>query len=293
MPWLKHSASMPDVRIATRGSDLALAQTRWVAERLETSWPGLTTEIVEISTTGDIDRTSPVAALTEMGAFVRSVQHAVLDGRADLAVHSCKDLPVAGPEGLGQWYPQRAEPWDVLCGATLDGLGDGARVGTGSPRRTAQLEAMRPDLRVVPIRGNVGTRLSLIGSEVDAVVLAEAGLQRLGLADAIDHRFGLDEMVPAPAQAAICVEAMEGSEAARLVGLIDDAGVRREIEAERLLLAETGAGCRSALGGLAEVARGGFRMTSFVRDDAGARRAVVEADSSTALVEAMRAELRL
>lgn len=293
MPWLKHSASMPDVRIATRGSDLALAQTRWVAERLETSWPGLTTEIVEISTTGDIDRTSPVAALTEMGAFVRSVQHAVLEGRADLAVHSCKDLPVAGPEGLGQWYPQRAEPWDVLCGATLDGLGDGARVGTGSPRRTAQLEAMRPDLRVVPIRGNVGTRLSLIGSEVDAVVLAEAGLRRLGLADAIDHRFGLDEMVPAPAQAAICVEAMEGSEAARLVGLIDDAGVRREIEAERLLLAETGAGCRSALGGLAEVARGGFRMTSFVRDDAGARRAVVEADSSTALVEAMRAELRL
>lgn len=293
MPWLKHSASMPDVRIATRGSDLALAQTRWVAERLETSWPGLTTEIVEISTTGDIDRTSPVAALTEMGAFVRSVQHAVLDGRADLAVHSCKDLPVAGPEGLGQWYPQRAEPWDVLCGATLDGLGDGARVGTGSPRRTAQLEAMRPDLRVVPIRGNVGTRLSLIGSGVDAVVLAEAGLRRLGLADAIDHRFGLDEMVPAPAQAAICVEAMEGSEAARLVGLIDDAGVRREIEAERLLLAETGAGCRSALGGLAEVARGGFRMTSFVRDDAGARRAVVEADSSAALVEAMRAELRL
>ncbi len=293
MPWLKHSASMPDVRIATRGSDLALAQTRWVAERLETSWPGLTTEIVEISTTGDIDRTSPVAALTEMGAFVRSVQHAVLDGRADLAVHSCKDLPVSGPEGLGQWYPQRVEPWDVLCGATLDGLGDGARVGTGSPRRTAQLEAMRPDLRVVPIRGNVGTRLSLIGSGVDAVVLAEAGLRRLGLADAIDHRFGLDEMVPAPAQAAICVEAMEGSEAARLVGLIDDAGVRREIEAERLLLAETGAGCRSALGGLAEVARGGFRMTSFVRDDAGARRAVVEADSSAALVEAMRAELRL
>ncbi len=293
MPWLKHSASMPDVRIATRGSDLALAQTRWVAKRLETSWPGLTTEIVEISTTGDIDRTSPVAALTEMGAFVRSVQRAVLEGRADLAVHSCKDLPVAGPEGLGQWYPQRAEPWDVLCGATLDGLGDGARVGTGSPRRTAQLEAMRPDLRVVPIRGNVGTRLSLIGSEVDAVVLAEAGLRRLGLADVIDHRFGLDEMVPAPAQAALCVEAMEGSEAARLAGLIDDAGVRREIEAERLLLAETGAGCRSALGGLAEVARGGLRMTSFVRDDAGARRAVVEADSSTALVEAMRAELRL
>ncbi len=284
---------MPEIRIATRGSDLALAQSQWVAGRLRASHPDLAVEIIEISTTGDIDRTSPVAALTEMGAFVRSVQHAVLEGRADIAVHSCKDLPTLGPEGLAQWYPDRAEPWDVLCGATLDALPIAATVGTGSPRRTAQLGALRPDLEVVPIRGNVGTRLSKVGTDVDAVVLAEAGLRRLGLADAIDHRFGLDEMVPAPAQAALCVEAMEGSEAAGLVDAIDDALVRVEVEAERLLLAETGAGCRSALGGLAEATGSGLRMTSFVHDDAGPRRAVVEARSATALVEKMRSELQL
>lgn len=293
MPWPKPSDSMPDVRIATRGSDLALAQSRWVAEHLEASQPGLVTEIIEISTTGDIDRTSPVAALTEMGAFVRSVQYAVLDGRADVAVHSCKDLPVAGPAGLDQWYPQRAEPWDVLCGSTFAELADGATVGTGSPRRAAQLQMLRPDLRVLPIRGNVGTRLAKVGGEVDAVVLAEAGLQRLGLAEAIDHRFGLDEMIPAPAQAALCVEAMEGSDAAMLVDRIDDDQVRLEVEAERLLLAETGAGCRSALGGLAEMTSNGLRMTAFVHDDAGPRRAVVEAESASRLVESMRSELRL
>ena len=284
---------MPEIRLATRGSDLALAQSRWVATQLEAAHPGLTVDIVEISTTGDIDRTSPVAALTEMGAFVRSVQYAVLDGRADLAVHSCKDLPVLGPEGLVQWYPQRAEPWDVLCGSTLADLPEGASVGTGSPRRTAQLLLLRPDLEVVPIRGNVGTRLSKIGTEVDAVVLAEAGLRRLGMAEAIAQRLGLDEMVPAPAQAALCVEAIEGSEAARLVDVIDDAGVRIEIEAERLLLAETGAGCRSALGGLAEATGDGLRMTAFVHDEAGPRRAVVEAHSAVALAGEMRSELRL
>lgn len=284
---------MPEIRIATRGSALALVQSRWVAARLEASHPGLTVSIVEIFTSGDIDRTSPVAALSEMGAFVRSVQHAVLDGRADVAVHSCKDLPVLGPEELAQWYPQRAEPWDVLCGFTLGDLPDGARVGTGSPRRTAQLQVLRSDLDVVPIRGNVGTRLSKVGTEVDAVVLAEAGLRRLGLEDEIDHRFSLDEMIPAPAQAALCVEAIEGSEAAELVASIDDSAVRRAIEAERLLLAETGAGCRSALGGLAELITGGLRMTSFVLDDAGPRRAVVEAESAAVVVSKMRSELRL
>lgn len=284
---------MPEIRLATRGSDLALAQARWVARQLEAAHPGLAVHIVEISTTGDIDRTSPVAALTEMGAFVRSVQYAVLDGRAEAAVHSCKDLPVVGPDGLAQWYPQRVEPWDVLCGATLEDLPEGARVGTGSPRRTAQLHVLRPDLEVVPIRGNVGTRLSKVGTEVDAVVLAEAGLRRLGMQEAIDHRLGLDEMVPAPAQAALCVEAIEGSESARLIDAIDDTRVRIEIEAERLLLAETGAGCRSALGGLAEATRDGLRMTAFVHDDAGPRRAVVEGHSATALVAEMRSELRL
>ena len=284
---------MPDVRIATRGSRLAVAQARWVASKLSAAIPGLEVDLVRIETVGDTDQTSPVTALTEMGAFVRSVQRAVLDRRADVAVHSCKDLPVSGPDGLDQWYPQRAEVWDVLCGSTLEGLGNGATVGTGSPRRSAQLALLRPDLDIVPIRGNVPTRLAKVGQEVDAVVLAEAGLRRLDLADVIDQRFGLDEMVPAPAQAALCVEAISGSDVAQLLDSIDDADVRSVVEAERLLLAETGAGCRSALGGLAESTDAGMKMTAFVHDHDGPRRTAAEAESAGDLVAAVRRGLGL
>lgn len=282
---------MTELRIATRRSDLALAQARFVAGQLESR--GASVSLVEISTTGDIDRTSPVAALTEMGAFVRAVQQAVLDGRADMAVHSCKDLPVAGPDGLRQWYPHREEPWDVLCGTTLEALRPGARIGTGSPRRASQMAILRPDVEIVPIRGNVETRLGKIGGDVDAVVLAEAGLVRVGLTAAISHRFSLDEMVPAPAQAALCVEALEGSEAAGLLDAIDDPGARAVVEAERLLLSETGAGCRSALGALATREGEGYSMTGFVDDDAGPRRGAVGADTPERLVSAMIAALSL
>lgn len=282
---------MTELRIATRRSDLALAQARFVAGLLESR--GASVSLVEISTTGDIDRTSPVAALTEMGAFVRAVQQAVLDGRADLAVHSCKDLPVAGPDGLRQWYPQREDPWDALCGATPASLVPGARIGTGSPRRASQMAILRPDVEIVPIRGNVETRLGKIGADVDAVILAEAGLARVGLAEAITHRFALDEMVPAPAQAALCVEALEGSEAVGLLHAIDDPGARVVVEAERLLLSETGAGCRSALGALATRDGERYAMTGFVDDDDGPRRGAVSAETPELLVSAMIAALSL
>ena len=270
-----------------------MTQAQWVAERIVESSPGLEIELVPITTTGDMDRTSPVTALTEMGAFVRSVQAAVLDGRADLAVHSCKDLPVDGPEQLAQWYPIREAPWDVMCGAAIHELAGGSRVGTGSPRRAAQLALIRPDLDVVPIRGNVPTRLAKIGTEVDAVVLAEAGLLRLGLEDSISQRFSIDEMVPAPAQAALCVEGPDDRELTHLLDAIDDTPTRSAVEAERQLLAETGAGCRSALGALVTLDEEAASMTAFVEDAAGPRRATVHGVEPRSLAPAMRKELGL
>lgn len=284
---------MAEVRIATRRSRLAMAQARWVADRLIGTDPDLEVEFVPVSTSGDVDRTTPVTALTQLGAFVRAVQDAVLDGDADVAVHSCKDLPVAGPPGLVAVYPQREVPWDVLCGADLAELAAGARVGTGSPRRKAQLLALRPDLVVDDIRGNVDTRLRKVADgQYDAVVLAEAGLVRLGAGDAIEHRFSVDEMVPAPAQAALAVEAMAGSAAAELIGAIDDPATRREVEAERGVLAKTGAGCRAALGVLA-ASSPSFGLTGFVEDDHGPRRAAVADEDATAAVELLIEELGL
>lgn len=287
---------MSELRIATRSSPLALAQSRWVAERLEAVHEGLRVSLVHVTTSGDADRVSPVAALTEMGAFVRAVQVAVLQGHADVAVHSCKDLPVSGPPELVAVFPERERPWDVLCGSTFDGLPLGARIGTGSPRRTAQLLALRPDLVVSEIRGNVETRLSAVRSgTVDAVVLAEAGLARLGLREAIDHTFEVSEMVPAPAQAALALEARQGSAALEMVRALDHSPTRVCVEAERALLAITGAGCRSALGALAQVELSTMGMYGFIQDEneGGPRRAWVSATEPLALAESMRTALGL
>lgn len=282
------------VRLATRRSPLARAQAELVAGLLRAAHPGLETVLVEVTTAGDRDRTSPVTSLTETGAFVRAVQEAVLDGDADVAVHSCKDLPVEGPAELVAVYPSRESPWDVLCGAPLEALGEGALVGTGSPRRAAQLLRMRPDLEVVGVRGNVGTRLGKVESgELAAVVLAEAGLRRLGLEGAVSYRFTLDEMVPAPAQAALCVETVVESAAALLVAPLDDEPTRRAVETERLLLAETGAGCRSALGALAVEIGGRILLTAFVADSHGSRRGVAEAEEPSEAVDLVREEIGL
>ncbi|MEX1004567.1 MAG: hydroxymethylbilane synthase [Acidimicrobiia bacterium] len=275
---------MKPVRIATRASKLALAQARWVADRLTHVHEGLAVTLVEVTTTGDADRTSPVTTLTEVGAFVRSVQMAVLGDRADIAVHSCKDLPVQGPDGLTAFFPEREAQWDVLCGSTLDALPDGARVGTGSPRRAAQLSLLRPDLVIEGIRGNIDTRLAKVDAgEYAAIVLAEAGLLRTGMDDRIAHRFSVDQMVPAPGQGALAVEVVAGSRAADLMSALDHPQTRTAVEAERGLLARTGAGCRSALGAITLQENAGHTMYGFVEDDRGSRRAQVRhADASEA-----------
>lgn len=282
------------LRIATRRSRLARSQADQVAALLRRHHPGLETELVEVTTSGDADRATPVVSLTETGAFVRAVQEAVLDGRADLAVHSCKDLPVGGPAELIGFYPTREAPWDVICGMSLDELPAGSLVGTGSPRRAAQLLRLRSDLEIVAIRGNVDTRLGKVASgELGAVVLAEAGLRRLGRHDEIAQRFSLAEMVPAPAQAVLCLEAVVDSAGARAAAALDDDTTRRAVETERLLLAETGAGCRSALGALATVVGHRITLTAFVADDHGPRRGVGVAEEPAAAVQAVRAEVGL
>ena len=266
--------TMTELRLATRASPLALAQSQWVAERLQAIFDDLRVSLVEVTTTGDADRESPVASLTEMGAFVRGVQAAVLDGSADAAVHSCKDLPTQGPDGLIAIFPERELPWDVLCGARLDDLPQGARIGTGSPRRAAQLRQLRSDLSIVEIRGNVETRLRAVEhGSVDAVVLAASGLRRLGIDYQPSQQFGIDEMVPAPAQAALAIEVRADSPAADIVRGLDHGPTRVCVEAERALLSATGAGCRSALGALAQVEMSLVRIDGFVEDELGPRRA--------------------
>ena len=269
-----------------------MAQAAWVSDRLAQEHPEIAVVIVPITTTGDTDRVSPLSSLTEVGAFVRAVQQALLDGRADLAVHSLKDLPVQGPPELTMIYPPREDPADVLCGFSLSDLPARGRVGTSSPRRAAQLKLLRGDLEVVDIRGNVDTRLDRVESgDFDAIVLAAAGLKRLGLGRHISQRLSLDEMVPAPGQAALAVEARQGSHAWELASVLDHRPTREAVEIERRLLELTAAGCRSALGAWARAANGTLTMTAFVEDERGPRRATGQDSDPLALVAGMREEL--
>lgn len=285
---------MSDLRIASRRSPLALAQAGQVAEALTKAHPDLTVSILGVTTSGDRDHRSPVTSLSEVGAFVRAVQQALLDGEADLAVHSCKDIPLEGPEGLATYYPFRDQPWDALCGHDLGSLPPEARVGTGSPRRSAQLNRLRGDVEVADIRGNVDTRLAKVRSgRYDAVVLAAAGLARLGRQAEIGHVFTLSEMVPAPGQGALAVEARTGTEAAELARSIEDDDTRLAVEAERALLAGAGSGCRSALGALATVEEGTIRLTGFVEDEGGVRSGRAEGDDPSHTAKRLQTELGL
>jgi hydroxymethylbilane synthase len=285
---------MTEIIIATRGSKLALAQSTLVADTIMAAFPDVTVELTTIETTGDRDRTTAVTALTELGAFVRSVQNAVLDGRADLAVHSAKDLPVSGPDGLVAFHPLRADTADALVGVSLDELPRGASVGTGSPRREAQLRELRNDLEIVPVRGNVDTRISLAtDGSLDAVVLAVAGLDRTGLSAHIAYRFSPGEMVPAPAQGTLAIEARPGTFAAEIAASFEDRATRVAVDTERALLAVTGAGCRSALGALARVDGRRITMDTFVSDDRGRRRATVDGTDPFEVAEAAKRELGL
>ena len=286
------------LRLGTRGSRLALTQSGQVAEALMAAGGGgaaaaagkasegsggLGIDLVTVRTDGDGDRT-PLRQLGGVGVFAARLRHALLDGEVDLVVHSFKDLPTQPVEGLEViCVPAREDPRDALCardGLTLADLPEGARVGTGSPRRAAQLLAARPDLEVVDLRGNVPTRLARVrglevvgvgtdepvapsradaAGDLDAVVLALSGLRRLGLEHCASEVLDLETMLPAPAQGALAVEARAGedsAELARAVAALDDEPTRLAVTAERALMARLGAGCAAPVGAWAHL-RGG------------------------------------
>ncbi|MEJ5913883.1 hydroxymethylbilane synthase [Pseudokineococcus sp. 1T1Z-3] len=245
----------PPLRLGTRRSALALAQSEDVAERLRAA-TGRAVVLVEVTTQGDVDR-APLRQIGGTGVFVTALREALLEGRVDLAVHSMKDLPTAPAPGLVlAAVPTREDPRDALVaagGATLADLPAGARVGTGSPRRAAQLRALGTGLDVVDVRGNVDTRLALVTSgRVDAVVLAHAGLRRVGRAQEVTEVLDVEQMLPAPAQGALALECRaEDLETARACSVLDDPLARAATTAERAVLAALEAGCSAPVGALA------------------------------------------
>ncbi|WHT19048.1 hydroxymethylbilane synthase [Crossiella sp. CA-258035] len=244
------------LRIGTRGSALALAQTGTIAQALEQA--GATVEIVTVSTPGD-QSMAPIAEIG-IGVFTSALRDALAAGEVDIAVHSYKDLPTAPDPRLAlAAVPRREDPRDALCardGLTLGELPAGAVIGTGSPRRAAQLDALGLGWEVRPIRGNVDTRLKkVVNGELDAVVLARAGLARLGRLDAITESLDPLQMLPAPAQGALAVECrVDDVDTEHLLrSTLDDQASRAAVTAERAMLAALEAGCSAPIGALADV----------------------------------------
>jgi hydroxymethylbilane synthase len=246
---------MSVLRLGTRRSRLALVQSRQVAAAISAA-TGREVELVEITTEGDVNR-GALAKIGGSGVFVSALREALLTGRIDVAVHSLKDLPTKSADGLDlAAVPTREDPRDVLCardGLTLAELPAGSRIGTGSPRRTAQLRALGFDLDVVDVRGNVDTRLGFVEQgKLDGVVLAYAGLARLGRLNAVTDVLDPQEMTPAPGQGALAIECRSGSELSDELAALDDADSRAAVVAERTLLAALEAGCTAPVGAYAQ-----------------------------------------
>jgi hydroxymethylbilane synthase len=249
------------IRVGSRGSRLALTQAELAARRLR--GPGIEIALVPITTAGDRDRSKPFGEIGSRGVFVKELEEALLDGRIDVAVHSAKDMTSTDPEGLSvAAYLEREDPRDALCGA--ERIQPGMRIGTASVRRRAQLLALEPTLSIEPLRGNVDTRLRKRRERgLDAIVLAACGLERLGLAHEIGHRFDPGDLLPEAAQGALALQVRSGEE--HLAAAADHAETRRRVEAERACVATIGGGC------LAPVAayHDGVTLTALVAAEDG------------------------
>jgi hydroxymethylbilane synthase len=295
------AAVVERLRIASRGSALALRQVELVLGRVRVEHPGLEVEVLTVRTTGDRNQTAPLQTLGD-GVFVRGVEQELLEGRADVAVHSAKDMPSADTPGLVvAAYPERADARDVLVsiepGTFLD-LPPGSRLGTGSPRREAIARALRPDLEVLPVRGNVDTRLrKLLDGGYDALVLAAAGLERLGLGNHIVERLDPDTWVPAAGQGALAVQCRAGSPAEALLETLDHAPTRAAVTAERAVLRRLGTGCRTPVAAHGRMVDGVLRLRGVLAAPDGSAMVVDEVRGApsdaeqlgTTLADALRA----
>lgn len=274
------------IRIGTRGSKLALAQSGMIADEIK-RLTGEQVELVEIKTTGD-GTTVPVAQLG-VGVFVNQLRDALEREEIDIAVHSYKDLPTAQPEHLVISVPPRADPRDVLVaseGRTLSDLGPGARIGTGSPRRIAQLNALGRGFECVPIRGNIDTRIARIHDDLDGVILAAAGLKRIGRQAEVTEYLDPLVMLPAPAQGALAVECRKADmTSAQISSKLNDRYAQAAVAAERALLQRLEAGCSAPVAALADVAEGASpgEVDLYLRGAVGAEDgSVIERLSTTA-----------
>ena len=278
------------LRIGTRGSRLALAQAEWARRRLEAADAGLRAELVVIKTSGDRLRDVPLHQVGGKGLFVKELENALRDGAIDCAVHSLKDLPGELAPGLTiAAVPEREDPHDVAITRAAGGLAalpHGARIGTSSPRRAALVRMLWPDLTVVALRGNVDTRLAkLERGEVDGIILAAAGLHRLGVTPAHVQPCDADEFVPAIGQGALALESRAEPLAERLA-VIEHRPTRDAIDAERAFLRAVGGTCVSPLAAHATVADGRLRLRALIAHPDGTR--VVRGDATGTSADAAR-----
>jgi len=272
------------LRIATRKSPLALWQAEHVRARLQVLHPGLQVELLTMSTQGDRILDSPLAKIGGKGLFVKELEQGMLDGRADIAVHSMKDVPAELPEGLclGSIL-EREDPQDAFVSnryASIDELPEGARVGTSSLRRQCQLRARRPDLKILDLRGNVGTRLAkLDGDDYDAIVLACAGLKRLGMAERITAALQPGIMLPAIAQGVIGIECRSDDTAVKaLIEPLNHGATLLRTQAERAMNAMLAGGCQAPVAGYAVIGSAGMEMRGLVGRPDGSE--IIRADIS-------------
>ena len=273
--------------VGTRGSNLALVQTNWVVEQLKKNNPNIEFEIKIIKTKGDLIKDLPLDKIGDKGLFVKEIEKSLLDREIDMAVHSMKDMPSYLPEGLKFAHsPRREDPRDALIFRegykTLEDLPQGAKIGTGSKRRKYQLLKHRPDLEIVPIRGNIETRIKKIETEnLDGVVLAASGLRRAGLEEKIDYYIPTDIMLPAPAQGILALEIREDDkETEKIIDSIKDNITKVQIDAERGFLIGVNGSCHIPMGAYCEVDGEKITLTGLYGDGDG-KKIVIQSKEGT------------
>ncbi len=265
------------IRIATRSSKLALWQSNWIKDEINKRYPEIRVELVHIKTKGDKILDTPLAKIGGKGLFVKELEVSLLNNETDIAVHSLKDVPTELPEGLEiSVFTQRENPWDAFVSnhyRTFNNLPQNAVIGTSSLRRMAQLQKSRPDLEFKTLRGNVNTRLSkLDNGEYDAIILAAAGLVRLGLEDRITEQLSFDLSIPAIGQGVVCIESRIGdTEVLSVIEPLIDSHTTDTVAAERALLNRLNGGCQVPLAGHAVIEKDILTLTGMLADPNGSQ----------------------